>query len=75
VEVRLDLGADRLQLAICDDGLGFEVPDRMGSLVDRGHLGLIGMRERAANAGGQFLIESKPGAGTRILFEISLSRG
>jgi signal transduction histidine kinase len=73
VEVILNLQPNRLRLEIRDDGLGFEVPDRMGTFVDRGHLGLIGMRERATSVGGQFSVQSKPGAGTCILLEISIS--
>jgi signal transduction histidine kinase len=44
-----------------DDGLGFD-PAQVGL---RG-LGIVGMRERARNAGGELAIDSHPGAGTRV---------
>jgi two-component system sensor histidine kinase UhpB len=49
----------RTVLRISDDGQGFEAPR------DRG-LGLSGMRERALLAGGQLMIWSGPGQGTRV---------
>jgi signal transduction histidine kinase len=57
---------DALLMEVRDWGKGFDpksIPDR----PDAGHhVGLLGMRERAALIGGVFKIESKPGKGTRI---------
>jgi signal transduction histidine kinase len=55
-----------------DDGQGFVVAERSNL---PGHLGLLALRERALMAGGNYKIESKPGAGTRIEFWIPLQRG
>lgn len=52
----------KLTLTIQDDGIGFDANSKTAS----GHFGLVGMRERAALAGGQFKIESKHGKGTRV---------
>jgi PAS domain S-box-containing protein len=52
----------RVVLIIEDDGQGFDA-DRNTSTE---HLGLLGMRERAALLGGTLLVESTPGSGTRI---------
>ena len=49
-----------IKLEICDDGQGFE------TMARRQSLGLVGMRERALNIGGDLSIESRPGHGTRI---------
>ncbi|HKA00391.1 MAG TPA: sensor histidine kinase, partial [Candidatus Solibacter sp.] len=49
-----------------DDGCGFQ-PDRRGT-----GLGLLGIRERAANAGGTLVIDSSPGRGARIALRIPL---
>jgi PAS domain S-box-containing protein len=63
-----DLGLDlrgtngQVELVIDDDGVGFE-SDQVG---EKGHFGLIGMRERVAAAGGTLMVESRPGEGTRI---------
>jgi len=49
-----------VRLSVSDDGIGF-APDQ----VPRGHLGLIGMRQRADLVGGELRVESKAG-GTLI---------
>ena len=51
-----------------DDGSGFDP----GSTRDDA-LGLAGMRERLALAGGRLRVESAPGAGTTIVAEVPLS--
>jgi signal transduction histidine kinase len=55
-----------------DNGVGFEVPSHLGSLIDQQHLGLVGMRERAEGVGGAFNLESEPGQGTRISVDVPL---
>lgn len=52
----------RVVLIIEDDGQGFDA-DRITSTQ---HLGLLGMRERAALLGGTLLVESTSSIGTRI---------
>jgi PAS domain S-box-containing protein len=53
--------ASGVRLRITDDGKGFD-PDR----VPDGHLGLAGMRARAAKIGARFSVRSRPGQGTTI---------
>ncbi|MDX1615607.1 MAG: histidine kinase [Candidatus Promineifilaceae bacterium] len=55
-----------LQLEIVDDGLGLPVEHRSG-------VGLVSMRERAEEVGGDFLIDSPPGRGTRVLARLPLA--
>lgn len=50
-----------------DDGCGFLMDARR-----RNGLGLLGIRERAANAGGTLVIDSAPGRGARIALRIPL---
>jgi signal transduction histidine kinase len=38
-------------------------------------LGLLGMRERAAAAGGELQVESAPGAGTVVSLRLALQEG
>ncbi len=52
-----------------DDGRGFD-PRQVDT---RQHLGVLGMRERAALLGGQVEIESAPGRGTSIFVRIPLA--
>jgi two-component system sensor histidine kinase UhpB len=58
--------SETLSIAICDDGVGFAMPDRVDALTDRGHFGLIGMRERAELIGARLVIQSSPGQGTTV---------
>lgn len=61
VEVTLAVQGDALEVAVRDDGVGFDVDERL-----RTGLGLVGMGERAALANGHLAIESAPGAGTTL---------
>jgi PAS domain S-box-containing protein len=65
-EVRLALNGDQVILEIEDDGRGFEVPERWIELARKGHLGLVGAKERADAVGGQLEVVSQPGKGTVI---------
>jgi len=67
VELRADDGS--IELAVRDDGRGFDVgllPQR----IAEGHIGLQSQRERVESAGGRFEIRSSPGRGTAV--EINL---
>lgn len=69
-KVTVDLGIydHRVILDICDNGVGFE-PEYVR---DSGGLGIHNMTQRANRLGGNLVITSKPGAGTRIRVEIPL---
>jgi two-component system, NarL family, sensor histidine kinase DevS len=69
--IRLDLEGNGLVLCVEDNGRGFE-PDAV-----RGgeHQGLVNMRDRATDMGGQFEVLSSAGAGTRIIVRIPLEAG
>jgi signal transduction histidine kinase/ligand-binding sensor domain-containing protein len=73
VEVSLEASADELQLAIKDDGHGFQLDDAGRS--PPGHYGLIGMRERANQIGAELHIESEPGRGATISAVLPLREG
>ena len=72
VDITLEGDGDRLVLAVSDDGTGCEGLDE---IVRPGHLGLVGMRERAAAAAGRLTVESAPQHGTRVRFEWSKDDG
>ena len=73
VRVSLDLQLEWLRLAVHDDGIGFDVPVHLGPIVDRGHLGLVSMRQWAQDVGGDWRVESQPGEGTRIVVDVPLA--
>lgn len=58
-----------MQLEIGDDGCAFTA-ERVAEAQRDGHLGLLGMRERAELLGGTFLLEAVPGQGTVIRIAI-----
>ena len=66
VYIRFDLDEEKAILEIQDDGKGFIVPDRWITLARKGHLGLVGAKERASAIGGQLEVKSLPGEGAKI---------
>jgi len=59
--IRIVRDAGHVRLTVTDDGTGFD-PDE----VPRGHLGLIGMRQRVELVGGELQVESRAGHGTSV---------
>jgi PAS domain S-box-containing protein len=64
--VRLISTPGQVILEMEDNGVGFSVPKDWLELARRGHLGLVGMRERAEAIGGRLQVDSQPGQGSRI---------
>lgn len=73
-KVRLEVRqtADALTVAVEDNGRGFQLNKKHMPRQNRG-LGLLGIRERAINAGGSLVIDSTPGSGTRIALRIPMA--
>jgi two-component system sensor histidine kinase UhpB len=63
--VRLGGDERELDLAVEDDGRGFD-PERQREAGPGGHLGILGMRERAELVGGTVHVDSAPGRGTFV---------
>jgi signal transduction histidine kinase len=63
VDVYIHSGARMLTLQVEDKGKGFEVERAIAS---RSSSGLTGMQERTALLGGELLLQSTPGRGTRL---------
>ncbi len=59
-----------LEIALRDDGVGFDPSVEMG-----GHYGLVGLRERARLAGGSLELTSEPGVGTTLTLILPLENG
>jgi signal transduction histidine kinase len=72
VAIRLDRAQDQILMDIQDNGLGFSLPKDWVELAHQGHLGLVGIRERAEAIGGMLEIRSKPGQGTTIHIKVPL---
>jgi signal transduction histidine kinase len=71
LEVRIVRSASRVSLSIGDDGRGFDL-DTLDEAAAKGHLGVLGMRERIRARGGQFKLTSAPGAGTTVEVELEV---
>ena len=70
--VTLTSAPGAIRLVIEDDGLGFDVGRLRRPDGPRG-LGLIGIRERAAQLHGTVHIDAEPGEGTRLVVELPMS--
>jgi PAS domain S-box-containing protein len=65
--VKLDHTENEIHLEVRDWGIGFD-PARL----DASRFGVRGLQERALLFGGKATIDSKPGAGTRVLVELPI---
>jgi two-component system, NarL family, sensor histidine kinase UhpB len=74
VWLQLAVDAERLVLAVRDDGAGFDVEAARRRAALGASLGVVSMAERAALAGGTLRIESAPGQGTSVLAGFPLAR-
>lgn len=73
VTARVSVADEKLRLVVEDDGKGIdEVP--LESLAERGHFGLIGMRERAALMDGDLRFERRVEGGTRVILEAPMEK-
>jgi signal transduction histidine kinase len=68
VKIALTRSGDQLTLNVRDNGIGMA-----GQPAARGS-GLVGIADRVTAAGGKFVIDSQPGAGTSLSLSIPLSR-
>lgn len=66
MRVRFEQTADALCCAIEDDGVGFDVRAISTRSGERG-FGLLGLNDQVQALGGQFLIDSAPGRGTKVM--------
>ncbi len=65
IDVALDCSGGCICLTVKDDGFGFD-PGQIGEKAT-GHYGLVGMRERAAEVGASFDLDTAEGRGTIVL--------
>ena len=72
VTVSLSLSNDELIVEIRDDGIGFD-EEASRSAAARGHLGLVGIRERVHHAGGELQVMSRQAEGTNVRIAIPVA--
>jgi signal transduction histidine kinase len=66
VQIELAAREGALHLTVRDDGQGFETRAALRRAAQGHSLGLLGMKERVALAGGELEIDSAPGRGTAV---------
>jgi signal transduction histidine kinase len=75
VSVLLEISSEDVAVIIEDNGRGFN-PDRASDAPSRhSGMGLLGMRERAAQFEGSVQIESSPGQGTTVFVRVPAMTG
>ncbi|MEE8472429.1 MAG: HAMP domain-containing protein, partial [Dehalococcoidia bacterium] len=74
-KIRLYFRKAAIKGIIEDDGVGFDVAAMRTPRMDSPGLGLMGMEERASILGGSLTLTSRPGKGTRVVFEVPLNAG
>ncbi|TWT04893.1 sensor histidine kinase [Planomicrobium sp. CPCC 101079] len=70
IEVKVEWLKDQVTIVVKDNGSGFDQ-----SIVKNQSFGLIGMKERIDLIEGDFFINSSPGNGTVLMFQIPFKRG
>lgn len=70
VRVRVKILSDQFNVAIEDDGSGFDYAKTVTSINGRKITGINSMKEKASFLGGTFKIRSHPGRGTTVLLRI-----
>jgi len=72
-DVTLHLTSEALVVEVSDNGHGFQTDKSVIRLASEGHLGILGMRERASALGGSLVVRSSPSSGTVITMSIPVS--
>jgi signal transduction histidine kinase len=73
VRVAFEFEDGQALIVVADDGCGFN-PDQLPAGSGE-HLGLPFMRQRVAEIGGSLLVQSRPGAGTRVMLWVPIDDG
>ncbi|PKO16627.1 MAG: hypothetical protein CVU39_07330 [Chloroflexi bacterium HGW-Chloroflexi-10] len=68
--VDLDFKNSELIISIRDNGKGFVVPTNPAEFPEKGHFGLLGLKERAELINSNLEIISSPGKGTTIIIRL-----
>jgi signal transduction histidine kinase len=66
IEVTIAFSTKEITLDICDNGVGFQIPQSFAYFPSYGKFGLLGILEYTELLSGKLEIDSKPGKGTRI---------
>ncbi|MCG8540607.1 MAG: sensor histidine kinase [Clostridia bacterium] len=74
ISIKLDMGDENIYLKILDDGVGFNVDEKVNSKDDKNGFGLYNIRERVDLLKGKIDINSEKGKGTKIRVVIPICK-
>ncbi|MDJ0780535.1 MAG: PAS domain-containing protein [Desulfosarcinaceae bacterium] len=72
VYIRLVASYPHLILRLIDNGVGFDVQERLNEAAMEKRMGLRSMQDRATLLGGELVVTAFPGKGTKIALEIPI---
>ena len=72
VTLRLQFREDTFMVEIHDNGKGFDLSQTLDSAIAVGHMGLLGMKQRAEMLGGDIKIKTGAGAGTTLSLSLPI---
>jgi signal transduction histidine kinase len=75
VKIYARWGSDRFEIEVSDHGRGFDTTAFTNGLSDDCCFGLFSIRERLSYIGGELIIESSPGKGTRVTISAPCGTG
>jgi ligand-binding sensor domain-containing protein/signal transduction histidine kinase len=70
IRIGVSFGPEEARLEVADDGRGFTPASERSAF--EGHYGIVGMRERIEQLGGEFFIASAPGRGTSVIARLPI---
>lgn len=75
ISVNIEYGTKYLRLTVMDDGIGFNVEEKIAELK-RKHIsyGLLGIHDRVKQLSGEISFHSKPTEGTSVMIKLPVSR-
>jgi len=68
-KVEVEFHKNKVAIMVSDNGIGFQLPDKLEDLPQMGKLGLAGIQERVQLLGGNLKLKSELGKGTTVLVE------
>lgn len=72
VVIELRTQGDELLLAVADDGSGYDHAEARARAIKGHSMGILGIEERVALAGGRLRVITRPGQGTRVQAEFPI---
>lgn len=71
-KVEVEFHKNKIAITVGDNGIGFQLPDKLDELPQMGKLGLAGMQERVQLLGGNLTLMSELGKGTTVSVEVPI---